>query len=166
MALPAERPWQRPAGPGGGEAPMIAGRRSLLALACAAVLAFGSCGAGTPSQVEAEAATCEALQAWSDAMQTLVLMDGGNASVDEVKAQRSVVQSAWAEVKDAYADVEGADTAALQEAAALFERALRNIPPGVPVTDIIANLRIAAVPLQAAYGEVANGLGCEIANPF
>ena len=31
---------------------------------------------------------------------------------------------------------------------------------------MIANLKIAAVPLQAAYREVADGLGCTIAAPF
>jgi hypothetical protein len=147
---------------------MIVGGRSVLALAlaCAAVLALAACNAGTPSQAEAEAATCDALQVWSDEMRTLTSMDATNATLDEVKAQRSTVQSAWAEVKDAYADVDGADTAALQEAAALFERALQNIPSGVPVADVIANLKIAAVPLQAAYREVADGLGCVIATPY
>ena len=145
---------------------MIVGGRSVLLLACAAVLALGACNAGTPSQAEAEAATCDALQVWSDEMRTLTAMDASNATVDEVKAQRSQVQGAWAEVKDAYADVEGADTAALEDAAALLEQALRNIPSGVPVADIVANLKIAAVPLQAAYREVADGLGCAIATPF
>ena len=73
---------------------------------------FAAC-VGTPSQAEAEAATCEALQTFSDEMRTLTSMDATNATVDEVKAQRSKVQSAWAKVKDAYADVDGADTAAL-----------------------------------------------------
>ena len=145
---------------------MFVGGRSVLVLACAAVLALGACNAGTPSQPEAEAATCEALQVWSDEMRTLTAMDASNATLDEVKAQRSQVQRAWAEVTEAYADVEGADTEALAEAADLLERALRNIPSGVPVSDVIANLKIAAVPLQAAYREVADGLGCSIANPF
>jgi hypothetical protein len=145
---------------------MIVGGRSVLALACAAVLALGACNAGTPSQPEAEAATCAAIQVWSDEMRTLTSMDATNATLDEVKAQRSVVQSAWAEVRDAYADVEGADTAALEEGAALLEQALRNIPSGVPVQDVIANLKIASVPLQVAYREVADGLGCAIATPY
>ena len=145
---------------------MFVGGRFGLVLAFAAVLVLTACNAGTPSQPEAEAATCGALQTFSDEMRTLTSMDATNATVDEVKAQRSKVQSAWAKVKDAYADVEGADTAALSEAAALLERALQNIPSGVPVTDVIANLKIAAVPLQAAYREVADGLGCQIATPF
>lgn len=145
---------------------MFVGGRSVLALACAAVLALAACGVGTPSQAEAEAATCDALQTFSDEMRTLTSMDATNATVDEVKAQRSKVQSAWAEVKDTYADVPGADVAALEDAAALLDRALRNIPSGVPVTDVIANLKIAAVPLQAAYREAADGLGCTIAAPF
>jgi hypothetical protein len=143
--------------------------RSLAAIAALSLaVVVGACsGAATPSpQPDAEAATCTALQAWSDEMRALTALDPTTATADDVAAQRDAVTAAWADVQASLADVSAADKAAVEAGWADLEAALKDIPSDVPVADAINGVKEAAAPLKAAYKEMADGMGCAIVTPY
>ena len=128
----------------------------------------GACSGGaTPSpQPAAEAATCTALQAWSDEMRAFVGLDPTTASAEDVAAQRDAVTTAWDDVQASLTDVGVSDKAAVEAGWAGLEAALKSIPSDVPIADAIDGVKAAAVPLKAAYKEMADGMGCAIATPY
>lgn len=134
----------------------------------AAAMAVAACsGAATPTpQGDAEKAVCTALQTWSDEMRAFAALDASTASIEDVQAQRDAVADAWADVKTALGGVEAADEAAVTAAAAGLEAALDDFSTDVPVADAIDEIKTAAEPLKAAYGEMADGMGCAIATPY
>src|SRR5262245_4899469 len=121
---------------------------------------------GSSEQGAAEAATCDALQAWSDEMQTLAAMDPSTASVDDVQAQVDRIKEAWQTVKTNLEVVQAADKEAVQAGGAELETALDNLSTDVPVADMVSEVQTAAEPLRGAYQEMANGMGCTLANPY
>jgi hypothetical protein len=131
-------------------------------------IVVGACSGGsTPSpQPAAEAATCAALQAWSDEMRAFTALDPATASADDVAAQRDAVATAWDEVQASLTDVKASDKAAVEAGWAALQAALNNIPSDVPIADAINGVKAAAVPLKAAYKEMADGMGCTIATPY
>jgi len=143
--------------------------RSLAAIAALSLaVVVGACSGGaTPSsQPDAEAATCSALQAWSDEMRAFAALDPATASADDVAAQRDAVTTAWDDVQASLTDVKASDKAAVEAAWAGLQVALKNIPSDVPIADAINGVKAAAVPIKAAYKEMADGMGCKIATPY
>ena len=143
--------------------------RSLAAIAALSLaIVVGACSGGsTPSpQPAAEAATCTALQAWSDEMRAFVALDPATASVDDIKAQRDVVTNAWDAVQASMTDVKASDKAAVEAGWATLEAALKSVSSDVPIADAINGVKAAAVPLKAAYKEMADGMSCVIATPY
>jgi len=143
--------------------------RSLAAIAALSLAVIvGACSGGaTPSsQPDAEAATCSALQAWSDEMRAFAALDPATASADDVAAQRDAVTTAWDDVQASLTDVKASDKAAVEAAWAGLQVALKNIPSDVPIADAINGVKAAAVPIKAAYKEMADGMGCKIATPY
>jgi hypothetical protein len=132
------------------------------------VVVVGACSGGaTPSpQPAAEAATCTALQAWSDSMRAFAALDPKTATAADVAAQRDAVTTAWDAVQASLTDVKASDKAAVEAAWAALQAALKNIPTDVPIADAINGVKAAAVPLKAAYKEMADGMGCMIATPY
>jgi hypothetical protein len=128
----------------------------------------GACSGGaTPSpQPDAEAATCSALQAWSDEMRAFAALDPKTVTADDVAAQRDAVTTAWDAVQSSLTDVKASDKAAVEAAWAGLQVALKNIPSDVPIADAINGVKAAAVPLKAAYKEMADGMGCAIVTPY
>jgi len=131
-------------------------------------IVVGACSGGaTPSpQPAAEAATCTALQGWSDEMRAFAALDPATASAEDVAAQRDAVTTAWDAVQASLTDVGASDKAAVEAGWAGLEAALKSIPSDVPIADAIDGVKAAAVPLQAAYKEMADGMGCAIATPY
>jgi hypothetical protein len=143
--------------------------RSLVLIgALSLAVVVGACSGGaTPSpQPAAEAATCSALQAWSDEMRAFAALDPTTATADDVAAQRDAVTTAWDAVQSSLTDVKASDKAAVEAAWAGLQAALKNIPSDVPIADAINGVKAAAVPLKAAYKEMADGMGCTIATPY
>jgi len=136
------------------------------ALSLALVAGACSGGATASPQPDAEAATCTALQAWSNEMRAFVALDPATASADDVAAQRDAVATAWDAVQASLTDVKASDKAAVEAGWAGLQAALENIPSDVPIADAINGVKAAAVPLKAAYKEMANGMGCTIATPY
>jgi hypothetical protein len=132
------------------------------------VVVVGACSGGaTPSpQPAAEAATCTALQAWSDEMRAFAALDPATATADDVAAQRDAVTTAWDAVQASLTDVKASDKAAVEAGWAALQAALKNIPTDVPIADAINGVKAAAVPLKAAYKEMANGMNCAIVTPY
>jgi hypothetical protein len=143
-------------------------RFAMIIGALSLAVVVGACSGGaTPSpQPAAEAATCSALQAWSDEMSAFAALDPKTASADDVAAQRDAVTTAWDAVKASLTDVKASDKAAVEAAWAGLQAALKNIPTDVPIADAINGVKVAAVPLKAAYKEMANGMGCAIVTPY
>ena len=144
-------------------------QRSILVMGALSVaLAVAACGGGATAspQADAEQAACAAIQTWSDAMRQFAALDASSASIEDVQAQADVVEEAWADVKTSMDNVEAADEAAFLAAGAELEAALTDFSTDVPVADAIDEIKTAADPLKAAYGEVADGLGCAIATPY
>jgi hypothetical protein len=131
-------------------------------------IVVGACSGGaTPSpQPDAEAATCAALQTWSDEMRALTALDPATATADDVAAQRDAVTTAWDAVQASLTDVNAADKAAVEAGWAGLEAALKDIPSDVPIADAISGVKAAAEPLKAAYTEMADGMGCAIVTPY
>jgi ABC-type transport system substrate-binding protein len=132
------------------------------------VVVVGACSGGaTPSpQPAAEAATCSALQAWSNEMKAFTSLDPATATADDVAAHRDAVATAWDAVQASLADVKASDKAAVEAGWAALEAALKNISKDVPVAEAINGVKAAAVPLKSAYKEMADGMGCAIATPY
>ena len=128
----------------------------------------GACSGGaTPSpQPAAEAATCSALQAWSDEMRAFVALDPTTASADDVAAQRDAISTAWDAVQASLTDVKASNKAAVEAGWAGLQAALQNITSDVPIADAIDGVKAAAVPLKAAYKEMADGMSCAIVTPY
>jgi hypothetical protein len=143
--------------------------RSLAAIAALSLaLVVGACSGGsTPSpQPAAEAATCTAIQAWSDEMRAFAALDPATATAEDVAAQRDAITTAWDAVQASLTDVKASDKAAVEAAWAGLETALKNIPTDVPVADAIAGVKAAAVPIKVAYKEMADGMSCKVATPY
>jgi hypothetical protein len=128
----------------------------------------GACSGGaTPSpQPAAEAATCSALQAWSDEMRAFVALDPKTASAEDVAAQRDAITTAWDAVQASLTDVKASNKAAVEAGWAGLQAALKSISSDVPIADAIDGVKAAAVPLKAAYKEMADGMNCAIATPY
>ena len=62
--------------------------------------------------------------------------------------------------------ISSADAAAVEAGWASLEAALKDIPTDVPIAQAITGVKAAAVPLKAAYREMADGMGCAIATPY
>ncbi len=143
--------------------------RSIFAVGILSVaLAVAACGGGATAspQADAEQAACAAIQTWSDEMRQFTALDASSASIEDVQAQAKAVEDAWADVKASMDTVEAADEAAFLAAGATLEAALKDFSTDVPVADAIGQVKTAAEPLKAAYGEVADGLGCALVTPY
>lgn len=142
----------------------------ITALVGAATLALvvAACGgAATPvPQEDAEAATCAAIQTFSDELRSLYSLDPASASIEDYQAQREVVTDSWDAVKSSLEGVEAADAAAVEAGKAAVETAITSFPTDAPIADAVAGVRTAADPMRDAYLEMADGLGCAIATPF
>ena len=136
------------------------------ALSLAVVVSACSGGATPTPQADAEAAVCTALQVWSDEMRAFAALDPATASADDVAAQRDAISAAWDDVQASLTDVKASDKAAVEAAWAGLQVALKNIPSDVPIADAINGVKAAAVPIKAAYKEMADGMGCTIATPY
>jgi hypothetical protein len=135
-------------------------------LSIAAVLAACGGGATPVPQEDAEAATCAAIQTFSDELRSLYSLDTTTASIEDYKAQRLVVEQAWDDVQASLPGLEAADDAAVEAGRAAVEEAIDNFPTDAPVADAVEGVRAAADPMRDAYLEMADGLGCAIATPF
>jgi hypothetical protein len=135
-------------------------------LSIAAVLA--ACGAAaTPvPQEDAEAASCAAIQTFSDELRALYSLDPASASIEDYQAQRDVVTDSWDAVKESLEGVEAADAAAVEAGKAAVETAIDSFPTDAPIDQAVEGVRTAADPMRDAYLEMADGLGCAIATPF
>lgn len=135
-------------------------------LSIAAVLA--ACGAAaTPvPQEDAEAASCAAIQTFSDELRALYSLDPASASIEDYQAQRDVVSDSWDAVKESLEGVEAADAAAVEAGKAAVETAISSFPTDAPIDEAVEGVRTAADPMRDAYLEMADGLGCAIATPF
>ena len=74
--------------------------------------------------------------------------------------------TAWDDVQASLTDVKASDKAAVEAGWAGLQAALKNIPSDVPIADAINGVKAAAVPLKAAYKEMADGMGCAIVTPY
>lgn len=138
---------------------VVAGAFALVVAACS--------GGATPTpQEDAEAATCTAIQTFSDELRALYSLDPASASVEDYQAQRTVVVDSWDAVKASLEDVEAADAAAVEAGKTAVEEAIKGFPTDAPVADAVEGVRTAADPMRDAYLEMADGLGCTIATPF
>ncbi len=135
-------------------------------LSIAAVLA--ACGAAaTPvPQEDAEAASCAAIQTFSDELRALYSLDPASASIEDYQAQRDVVTDSWDAVKASLEGLEAADSAAVEAGKTAVETAIDSFPTDAPIADAVESVRTAADPMRDAYLEMADGLGCAIATPF
>ena len=147
---------------------------SLALVACAAetaapTLTPGGTVAGAAEdtgQTEAEARACDAIQAWSDEMNTLAEMDITTASAEDVQAQLDEIGGAWDEVRSSLAEVEAADEQAVMDAGEELETAIDEAQTDIPIADVIEDVQSAAQPLQSVYQEMADGIGCTLENPY
>jgi hypothetical protein len=126
----------------------------------------GSDAAASGPQADAEAQACDAIQAWSDEMKALGAMDAATASVDDVRVQVDEIRVAWTAVLTSLQAVEVTDEQAVMAAGEQLETGIDDFQTDVPVADAIANVQAAAQPLKDTYQEMANGLGCTIADPY
>lgn len=122
--------------------------------------------ASASGQAGAEAAACAAIQAWSDEMRALGAMDASTASVDDVRAQVDKIKAAWDGVKASLETVDATDEQAVIDAGKTLETGIDGFQTDVPMADAIAAVQASAQPLKSAYGEMADGLGCTIQNPY
>jgi hypothetical protein len=122
--------------------------------------------ASASGQAGAEQQACAAIQAWSDEMRALAAMDATTASVDDVRAQVDKIKAAWEGVRASLQNVDATDEDAVVAAGQQLETGIDNFQTDVPVADAIAAVQTSAQPLKNVYGEMANGLGCTIANPY
>lgn len=143
-------------------------RRALIAATAMIALVVAACGAtATPvPQEDAEAATCAAIQTFSDELRELYSLDTATASIEDYQAQRTVVVDSWAAVTTSLEGVEAADDAAVTAGKAAVTAAIDSFPTDAPVAEAVEGVRTAADPMRAAYLEMADGLGCAIATPF
>jgi hypothetical protein len=128
--------------------------------------ASSSSGASLSVQGAAETATCSALQAWSDEMQAFVALDPAVATTNDAKAQVQKIRVAWDNVKTSLDAVEAADEAAVRDAGKTLEAALDDFQTDVPIADATAKVKTAAEPLRTAYKDMADGMGCNLTNPY
>lgn len=143
-------------------------RISTIVAGLSLALVVAACGAtATPvPQEDAEAATCAAIQAFSDELRALYSLDPASASIEDYQAQREVVTDSWDAVTASLEGVEAADAAAVEAGRTAVETAIGNFPTDAPVADAVEGVRTAADPMRDAYLEMADGLGCAIATPF
>ena len=99
-------------------------------------------------------------------MRAFAALDPKTVTADDIAAQRDSVTTAWDAVQSSLTDVKASDKAAVEAAWAGLQAALKNIPSDVPIADAINGVKAAAVPLKAAYTEMANGMGCAIVTPY
>jgi len=99
-------------------------------------------------------------------MRAFAALDPATATADDVAAQRDAVTTAWDAVQASLSDVSAADKAAVEAGWAGLQAALTSIPSDVPIADAINGVKAAAVPLKAAYKEMADGMGCVIVTPY
>jgi hypothetical protein len=122
--------------------------------------------ASASGQAGAEAQACTAIQTWSDEMRALVAMDAATASVDDVRAQVDKIKAAWDGVKASLQNVDATDEDAVVAAGQTLETGIDNFQTDVPMADAIVAVQTSAQPLKDAYGEMSDGLGCTIENPY
>ena len=128
--------------------------------------AASTAASAASGQAGAEAQACDAIQAWSDEMRALVAMDASTASVDDVRAQVDKIRTAWEGVKASLQNVDATDEDAVLAAGQTLETGIDNFQTDVPMADAIAAVQASAQPLKSVYGEMSNGLGCTIQNPY
>lgn len=148
---------------------MTLGRRiTTIAVTLSLAALLAACGAAaTPTpQEDAEAASCAAIQTFSDELRALYSLDPATGSIEDYQAQRTVVVDSWDAVKQSLGGVEAADAAAVEAGKAAVETAISGFPTDAPVAEAVEGVRTAADPMRAAYLEMADGLGCAIATPF
>jgi hypothetical protein len=128
-------------------------------LVLAAMSAIGACQSA-PSQPAAEAAVCASLAALGGAVDDFAALTPGTASVDDVKAAKDAIGTAWNGVRGAVSALAEADAAAVDTAWNGLSQAVDDIPSDVPIDQAISTVKPAADDVRTAYGEMRNGLGC------
>ena len=88
--------------------------KPLIALTSIALALAVAC---TPAsdQPSAEGALCDSLAAFSDSVQAIADLDPATDSIEDLQAAGQAAEDAWAQVLTDAADVEAADTAALDQ---------------------------------------------------
>jgi hypothetical protein len=153
-----------PASPSGGVAGASAGGASSSATPASS---GASPSASLTGQDTAEAAACDAIEAWSDSMKALRDLDPSTSSIEDIEAQREAIGVAWTDVKLRLQDVDAADEDAVVEAAKSLESTLdEGLQTDIPVADAIDEVQTAGEPLRAVYRDMADGLGCELVDPY
>ena len=137
--------------------------------ALALVVALAGCGAASPTpmtQAQAEQSTCAAIQTLSDELRAFAALDPASTPVKVIGTQRAAVAAAWEQLKYSYQQIETANTAALATAGDALEATINAFDKNAPIAGEIDKIKAAAQPLKAAYQQLANGLGCQIATPY
>jgi hypothetical protein len=127
------------------------------------VLALGLVAACTPAsdQPSADQALCDSLATFADSVQAIGDLDPASDSVDDIRAGVATSEEAWQDVKGAAAAVDEANEAAVEESWTEMKQEIDDFPTDMPMTDAVVEVATAVAELQHAYGEMANGLGCE-----
>jgi hypothetical protein len=113
------------------------------------------------SQPSAEAAVCASVSAFGSAVQDFRDLDPATASIEDVQAARDDIQAAWDQVKSEATDLTEADEAAVDEAWNGVSQSIDDFPSDEPIEDGLASVQEAAGGVQTAFGEMADGLGCD-----
>ncbi len=99
-------------------------------------------------------------------MRVLVAMDPTTVGATELVAQKQKVETDWANVEKAMKDVSNADKAAVEAGWTTLKAALDSFDASKGLPDQLAAIKTAAQPLQAAYKQMGNGLGCTFVTPY
>jgi hypothetical protein len=135
---------------------------SRLALAAAvglsATLALGGC---SESVDEASADYCTSVDNLDAELASLASLVSGDATLDEIQAQRDAVSGAYDETTAAAGDLEESVSSAAESAYGDFQDAVDAIPGDATLTEAAGQYADAARQYAASLATVAADAGCE-----
>lgn len=133
-------------------------RLALAAVGLTAALALGGC---SESVDEASADYCSSVDNLNSELASLASLVGGDATLDEIQAQRDAVSGAYDETAAAAGDLEESVSSAADSAYSDFQDAVDAIPGDATLTEAAEQYAAAARQYEASLATIAADAGCE-----
>jgi hypothetical protein len=123
-----------------------------------AALSLAACSS-TPTQEDAESAVCTSLDSVRAAVQQVGALNA-DSTVEEAQAAKDALDESVTGLQDATADLEAADTAAIQTGAAALSAAVDAVSGSDTLAEAATGIQQAGTGLETAVNQIGNGLGC------